>query len=135
MSWKTPLVGLHISSSPTLLIDRCLAPTPFLLRLRHTSADNSRKLLLADAEKHTNGQVEDGNESNGESSKEPEFDTDVLLGACAASPVSNTTAGRLGAKAMAGEARVAALTIPALADTLARTVLGSFNAAFLRLEA
>ncbi|KAI6769579.1 hypothetical protein HG530_004208 [Fusarium avenaceum] len=105
------------------------------VRLRHTSADNSRKLLLADAEKHTNGQVEDGNEGNGESSKEPEFDTDVLLGACAASPVSNTATSRLGAEAMAGEARVAALTIPALADTLARTVLGSLDTAFLRLEA
>lgn len=125
---KTPRVGLHNSSSPTVPI---ILPILSLLGPRHTSANHSRKLLLTHTEEHANSHVQNGKESNGEASKEPELDTDVLLLAHATTPVSDTATLGLGNLAVADEARVFALTIFVQALSMACAVSGSFHTAVL----
>lgn len=116
---KTPSVGLHNSRSPTVPIIPSVSLLYLLLGSRYTSANNSRQLLLANAEEHTNGQVQDGKEREGEAGKEPELNTNVLLGASTASPVRDAATLGLGAKAVAREARIIALAVPTLAVTVA----------------
>lgn len=116
---KTPLVGLHNSRSPTVPI----IPSVFLLNVllgsRNTSTNNSRQLLLANAEEHANGQVQDSEERDGKAGKEPELNANVLLGASTASPVCDAATLGLGAKAVAREASIITLTVPALTVTMA----------------
>lgn len=108
---KTPRVGLHNSSSPTVPIILPISPILSLLGPRHTSANHSRKLLLTNAEEHANSHVQNGKQGNGEAGKEPELDTDVLLLAHITTPVSDAATLRLGDLAVADKARVLALTI------------------------
>lgn len=132
---KTPRVGLHNSSSPTVPIILPISPILTLLGPRHTSANHSRELLLTNAEEHANGHVQNGKEGNGEASEEPELDTDVLLLAHVTTPVSDTATLGLGNLAVAGEARVLALAVFIQALSMACAVASSFHTAILRGEA
>lgn len=128
---KTPRVGLHNSSSPTVPIILPISPFITLLGPRHTSANYSRKLLLTNAEEHANGHVQNGKEGNGEASEEPELDTDILLLAHATTPVSDTATLGLGNLAVADEARVLAFAVFVQALSVTCAVARSFHAAIL----
>ncbi len=112
-----------------------------LLRAGHAGANDSREFLLANAVQQADGHPDDGNNTNGESEKEPKRHADVLLGACCATPVRRSAIFIEGRFATADETNVPFLgvlwdgTVFVHARSMARAVARASNARLVGAEA